>query len=315
MHATLTSNTLRSTITALCMGLVIGLPSLGNGANLVQPDLTAKKVFVATPPYAVLVNGVLTPVNILNKPRTFDLVSNAFINPASGVADAAYLQAWVSATSSQVSGAGITNAGIPGHIEKAGTRLMVRSVAGDQPVGGKCKAELGSYPMPNRKKVYWDTEVQLGSTEPGKAWALTKNAVSPTMIMQVKADDGVNPSLSIVADTDSLNPARLALSFNWRGGKAPKTTTVGRVNNISPNVPVRIVMEAYLDERETANGGQGYWRAWVNGALAASVVGPTLSSMAKLPHDWRLDAYMANDPCPNDQNRVTYWSRAKILVD
>ena len=314
MNATLTSNTLKSTITALCMGLVFGLPSLGNGANLVQPDLTAKKVFVATPPYAVLVNGTTTPINIANKPRTFDLVSNAFINPATGVADAACLMAWnppyVSVCNSQ-----ITNAGIPGHIEKVGTRLMVRTVTGDQPVGGKCKAELGSYPMPNRKKVYWDTEVQLGSTEPGKAWALTKNAVSPTMISQIQAEDGINPSLSIVADTDSLNPARLALSFNWRGGKAPKTTTVGRVNNLSPNVPVRIVMEAYLDERETANGGQGYWRAWVNGALAASVVGPTLSSMAKLPHDWRLDAYMANDPCPNDQNRVTYWSRAKILVD
>ncbi len=315
MNVTPTSNTIKTTLTALVLAWVIGLPSLGNGANIVQPDLTAKKVFVATPPYAVLVNGTTTPINIANKPRTFDLVSNAFINPATGVADAAYLQAWVPATSSQVSGAGITNAGIPGHIEKVGTNLMVRTVTGDQPVGGKCKAELGSYSVPNRKKVYWDIQVQLGSTEPGKAWILTKNGVSPTMIMQVKAGDGVNPSLSIVADTDSLDPTHLALSFNWRGGKALKTTTVASVNNISPNLPVPIVMEAFLDERETANGGQGYWRAWVNGTLAVSVDGPTLSGAATIPHDWRLDAYMANDPCPNPLSRVTYWSRAKLLVD
>ena len=326
MNAKLTSNTLKTTITAMFVGLVIGLPSLVNGADIAQPDLTATKTFVASDPYAVNVNGVNTAVSLGGKPRTYDFVSNPFINPNTGVADAATLMAtnpvggdWL------LSGSEITNAGISGHIEKQLGSLVLGTLVGDMPTAaGKCRAQMASFPVPNRKKVYWDMIVQLGSAD--HPWELTTPGVSPTLITQVKADDAQNPGISIYADTDPSNPGHLLLSFSWRGGKARICINVGKYYNITPNVPVRIVMEAFLDEREAADvlnvpaDKKGYWRVWVNGSLAVTLDGPTLPSLSKtggIPgvHTWDIDAYMYNDPCPNTLSRFTYWYRAKMLVD
>ena len=325
MNATLTSNTLKTTITAMFVGLVIGLPSLVNGADIAQPDLTAKKTFVASDPYVVNVNGVNKAVSLGGKLRTYDFVSNPIINPNTGVADAATLMATNPVGAWLLSGSKITNAGIPEHIEKQSNRLVLGTLAGDMPTAaGKCRAQMASFAVPNRKKVYWDMIVQLGSAD--HPWELTTPGVSPVLITQVKADDAINPGIAIYADTDLSNPGRLLLSFSWRGGTMTKCINVGKYYNITPNVPVRIVMEAFLDERDAADvvnvpaDQKGYWRAWVNGSLAMSLEGPTLPSVfnaGKIPgvHTWDLDAYMYNDPCPNTLSRFTFWYRAKMLVD
>ena len=115
-----------------------------------------------------------------------------------------------------------------------------------------------------------------------------------------------------------------------KGVQPAKLTNVGKAHNLERYVPVRIVQEAFLDERETADGGQGYWRVWVNGALIVNEVGPTLAATSGLPadpsrpvtmpHQLSLSSYPYNDPytdkpCPNEFNRYTYWYRAKMLVD
>ena len=360
MNATLTSNTLKTTITAMFVGLVIGLPSPANAAiadgyldftkeytdmdNIKyaakpaepQSDLTAKKIFVASDPYAVNVNGVNKAVSLGGKPRTYDFVSNPLVNPNTGVADAATLMATNPVGAWLLSGAKITNVGIPGHIEKQSNRLVLGTLVGDLPTaGGKCRAQLASFPVPNRKKVYWDIIVQLGSTD--RPWEFTAPSVSPVLITQVKADDAQNPGISIYADTQAADidpvtktmppPTRLLLSFTWRGGKAIKCFNVGKAFYISPNVPVKIVMEAFLDERESnfinpddPASGHGYWKVWVNGSMVVNLQGATLPSVfnaGKTPgvHTWDIDSYMYNDPCPNTLSRFTYWNRAKMLVD
>ena len=302
-------------IALLHAGCAAGPSPTGRAADAAQPDLSAKKTFVATPPYTVLVKGTPQAVPLWGKPRTYDFVGNSFVNPKIKAADADVMTAWDPAGSMRP-GNKITNEGMPGHIENKSGRLMVGSLAGDFPAVGKtCRAQVASYAVPSRQKVYWDYIVQLGSTEPGREWVITKPRASPVLISQLKALDAVNPSLAIIADSDPLNSSRLQLGFSWKGGHASKAINVGKAHNIAPNTPVRIVMEAFLDERETSEGGKGYWRAWVDGALVVNLDAPTLYADASTPHQWLIDTYMYNDPCPNNLNRFTYWDRAKMLTD
>ena len=311
-----------------------------------QPNLSAKKTFVAISPYSVLVNGTEQTVQIYNAPRTYDFVGDPFSNPNTGLPDIAAMLSWRSDPAEPLTqrGAGITADGKPGHIEKLDSRrLMLAVVAGDEPSSWVvCKSQITSYAVPSRQKVYWDYIVQFGSPmqdqdpaqDPDKQtqWDLTAPGTHPVMISQLKPSSftGYTP-LSIYVDTDTRHPSKLLLSFTMRKGVQPaKLTNVGKAHNLERYVPVRIVQEAFLDERETADGGQGYWRAWVNGALIVNEVGPTLAATSGLPadpsqpvttpHQLSLSSYPYNDPytdkpCPNEFNRYTYWYRAKMLVD
>ena len=309
-----------------------------------QPNLSAKKTFVATPPYSVLVNGVEQNVQLYDAPRTYDFVGNPFSDPNTGLPDIAAMMSWRSDPAEPLTqrGSGITAAGKPGHIEKLDSRsLMLAVVAGDEPSTWKvCKSQITSYAVPSRQKVFWDYIVQFGShpknpeLDPEKQpkWDLTAPGTHPVMISQLKPSNftGYTP-LSIYVDTDTRHRSKLLLSFTMRKGVQPaKLTNVGKAHNLERYVPVRIVQEAFLDEREIADGGQGYWRVWVNGALVVNEIGPTLAATSGLPadpsqpvttpHQLSLSSYPYNDPytdkpCPNEFNRYTYWYRAKMLVD
>ncbi len=44
-------------------------------------------------------------------------------------------------------------------------------------------------------------------------------------------------------------------------------------------------------------------------------IGPTLTYGVTNPHQWMLDAYLYNDPCPSGLNRYVFFERAEMLTD
>lgn len=60
-------------------------------------------------------------------------------------------------------------------------------------------------------------------------------------------------------------------------------------------MPIHIFIEAYMDEREAADGGQGYWKVWANDQLIVNITAPTLSSIASDPALMTAATYMFYD--------------------
>lgn len=289
--------------------------ALSGMANVIGGfDTSGLSVFIATSPYSVLLNGAPFSVSLGGKSRTYDYVSTgAFINPSTGVTDFGVVQA------NGLTLSPVPANGIPGRIEYKGGRLMIRTVPGDTITAGKCRSQASSFPIPSRQRLFWDMTVQLGSDTPGEEWLLTPRRVSPTLIFQVKQTEPVipgrtaNPSLAVIADTDELDTTKVLLSFNSKGGTTNTISIDGVRHGLSRHIPINIFMEAYMDERETAEGGQGYWKAWVNGTLVMDVVGPTLSAFGTTPANMFADVYMYNDlDC--SRYRVTYWDKLQMLV-
>jgi len=280
-------------------------------------DAARLRHFVALPPYSVLVNGQARPIDLGAKPRHFDFSGNRpFVNPATGVADIATLLAWTAhgdvQTAPVLSGSRITNQGIAGRIYQSRGRTLLTYVAGDQPVAGKCRSQMASYPVPARRRFLFDLSFQLGEPQPGREWHMTAAGKNPAVIWQLKAPD-VIPSLAIVVDTDPDDPERLQIFFSRKGGSSPAVARLGNALAVSPGQPVRLLMDVFLDERELAAGGRGYWRVWANGRLVVDVFGPTLSSFAKEAHQWFLALYLYNDPKPLPFSRTVVWGRARML--
>lgn len=278
-------------------------------------DTSGLTVFTATHPYSVLLNGTPYSVSLGGKSRTFDFVSTgAFINPNTGATDFGVIQA------NGLTLSPVPANGIPGHIEYKSGRLMIRTVLGDTITAGKCRSQPSSFPIPSRQRLFWDMTVQLGSDTPGEEWLLTPRQVSPTLIFQVKQTEAVipgrtaNPSLAIIADTDELDPSKVLLSFNRKGGTTNTISVDGIKHGLGRHVPINIFIEAFMDERETADGGQGYWKTWVNGVLVTDAVGPTLSAYGITPANAMLDVYMYNDVTCNNYYRVTYWDKFQMLT-
>lgn len=274
-------------------------------------------VFAAKPPYAVLVNGWEVAVNLGERPRSFDFGGERpFVNPATGVPDMATFNAWNVAkdgrAASILSGTQITNEGIPGRIFKDKGRTVLAYVAGDQPVAGKCRSQLASYPVPSRQRYLFDLSFQLGEDLPGRQWHLTPTGVSPAVLWEMKAPDMI-PSLTMGVDTDPDEPGRLRLFFGRKGGKQSNVVKVGSPINVAPNQPMRLLMDVFLDERESLQGGQGYWRVWVNGTLVVDSFGPTLSALASAPHQWFLNLYLYNNAQPLPYSRSVFWRQARML--
>jgi len=325
------SNLSKTVALALAVGFA-GFSTAACSANIAQPDLSTLSTFVAKPPYTVFVQGVPQAVDLGGVSRTFDFVGIPFVNPITKVSDGQTLQSW-NPVKTTLAGSAITNSGMPLHIEKIekttlsgngvaseGRWLKLAILTGDNPVAGKCRAQMTSFALPtfpreNNKVVYWDYTVQFGSKELGQPWTLTQTGISPVVIAGIAPPDvGGSGAMSISADTDPLDPSKLMLIFGYRGGMMTGQTRVGEVHYIEPNKPVSIVMEAMLDERETANGGQGYWRGWVNGNLVVTVDGPTLLGAAKKPHQWSIANYMYNDPLTSTISRHVYFQRARLLT-
>ncbi len=70
-----------------------------------------------------------------------------------------------------------------------------------------------------------------------------------------------------------------------------------------------------MDERETADGGQGYWKIWVNNQLIVNTVVPTLSSYATDPALMTAATYMYYDTDCIGKYRVSYWDKLQMMID
>lgn len=289
-------------------GYTAALIEAGNLSN------AALSVFSAVPAYSISVNGQAKAVNIGSKPRYFDFSGErAFVNPATGVSDIAAINAASdSATALILGGDRITNVGIPGRVFKHDGRTIIRYVAGDPPVAGKCRSQMATYPVPARQRLLFDFALQFGESAEGHEWHLTPPGDSPAVIWQMKAPE-VQPSLAVVVDTDPARPDGLLLSFSRKSAFASTALRVGNLIRIKRNQPLRMLMDAYLDEREIGAGGRGYWRVWINGKQILDTFGPTLSAVAQEPHQWFLSLYLYNNAQPLPFNRSVIWKRARML--
>lgn len=283
------------------------------------------KPFVAVPPYSVPVLGKSKPVGLWSRTkgrevaRTFDYGGDApFVNPTTGVSDFGALQAWDGQKGMAVTLAGdaITNAGFRGRIEKRNGSTMVRYVAGDGVVAGKCRAQIVSYAIPTRTLVRWELLVAFGADNKEDYWPLTPPGQSPVLFWQVKAADLLgNPSLAAIVDTDPNDPSNsLTIFFSIKGGKTTNSPKrIGQVYGIPRNTQIPIVIEAFLDEREAAEGGLGRQRAWVNNALVVDSVGPNLQ-WGRSVYIWYMNVYLYNEAAPVPYSRSSFWKAAKMSV-
>lgn len=288
--------------------------ALREDGNLTKDRL---HVFVAESPYSILVDGRQMTVSLDSHPRYFDFGGEKpFVNPLTGVADMATFNAWNLGRDgrpvSVLAGTQITNAGVPGRIFKDQGRTVLAYVAGDQPVAGKCRSQLSSYPVPSRRRFLFDLSFQLGERAAGREWRMTPPRESPVVLWQLKAPD-VIPSMAIGADTDPDDPGRLLLFFSRKGGSSLDVTKVGKSVSVVPNQPLRLLMDVFLDDREVSAGGSGYWRVWANGTLVVDLVGPTLSALAREPHQWFMALYLYNSPQPLPFSRTVFWGQARML--
>lgn len=297
----------------------------GMSAALVQAaqsdtglDTGRLRPFLAVPPYSVLVNGQAQAIELGGKPRQFDFSGNRpFVNPRTGVADSATLLAWNvrgdRLAGPVLSGKRISNEGIAGRVYQSGGRTLLTYVAGDLPVAGKCRSQMASFPVPAHRRFLFDLSFQAGEQKAGREWHMTPAGKSPALIWQLKAPD-VIPSLAIVVDSDPDDPRRLQVFFSRKGGSSPAVVKVGNALSLNSGQPVRLLMDVFFDERDAARGGRGYWRVWANGRLVVDVAGPTLSSVARQPHQWFLALYLYNDAEPLPFSRTIAWGHAKMLT-
>jgi hypothetical protein len=191
---------------------------------------------------------------------------------------------------------------------------MVRYNAGDGITAGKCRTQVNSYPIPPRTHVRWELEVAFGADDAENTWVLTPPMESRVLFWQVKSTVPGNPSMQAVVDTDSNDPTKsLSITFLRKGGRAAGFTHVGRVNGIPRNTLVPITIEAFLDERETADGGKGRMKVWVSGIAVGDVVGPTLT-WGQGVHNWSMDMYLYSEPRPYRYTRASFWKVARMFV-
>lgn len=307
------------------------------------PGARADRAFVATEPYVLNIMGSMTPSSLEGAPRTHDFSGGApFVNPATGKADPWMIQAWDPAFAASfdppLSGTHdlenpqITNAGFPGRVDKRVINgeavTMVRYNAGDGITEGKDRSQLNSWAVPPRTHVRWELEVAFGNadgvndwtlTPPGSwifdgtDWVLTPQA-SPVLFWQLRLKGlSIHPALAAHVDTDATDPTKLMILFAQKRSDADSPVEIARVNGIPRHTQIPIVIEAFLDERQTAQGGKGMVQIWVGNKLVVEKAGPTLSP-GRGEHSWQLDAYLWNEARPYRYTRSVFWKTARMIV-
>ncbi len=292
------------------------------------PGASANGAFIATEPYVVNIQDTQVTIPLWGSARSNDFSGNTpFVNTQTGKSDAAQIQAWdpvfAASFTPPLSGSynlnvsQITNDGFPGRVDKQTVNdspvTMVRYNAGDNITEGKCRSQLNAFAIPPRTHVRWDLEVAFGNADGINDWVLTPTGASPVLFWQMHSMNQSNPPLAANVDTDANDASKLMVTFFQRVGTATAPKEIGRVNGISRNTMVPIVIEAFLDERSIEEGGKGLLQISVNNTLTIEKAGPTLALGTK-PHWWSMDMYLWNEPLPYPYSRASFWKTARMLV-
>lgn len=281
-------------------------------------------VFVAQDPYVILVNDQPQAIDLGGVPITFDFGGSApFINPNTGVGDFDTLQFWDANQGKAVTlnnWAAVTEApnGVPGRIFKAKqvshqSYTAIGYKAGDRIVEGALRTQLNTYPVPSRRRFIWDFVTRFGGKNLKSPWAFTPRGTHPGVVWELQTD-GMDPALAMVVDTDPDRPHKLALHFDAHTDPSVPATRLGIATRLAPKKDIRVVIDAFLDERQQADGGQGYVKVWVNGKKVADAERPTLTAQTTEPHYWKMAMYLYKDTSPLSSSLFGYWKRARMLV-
>lgn len=280
-----------------------------------QTASSADKVFINEPGSLVRVGQTAFVVDVDGLPRIHDFgLSGGFVSASTGASNVATLIAGTASGNLLVmSSKAILANGINGQIERTKLGVRIATPAGYGKTGEPCRSQASSFAVPTDQELKWEFDLQFGSHARGEAWELTTHGKDPALIWQVKAPD-LQPALAMIVDTDPSDATKLQLHWSEKAGKATHVRRMGQTGGISPNRRVRVVIRAVLDEREGHDGGKGYMQVYVDDRPVVHYVGPTLSAVASLPHQWFFGVYRYLTICPSSLARVTYWRQARLLL-
>ena len=320
-------------VTLNCLILLMVVSSFAQnyimpGSLINYPGASLNNPFVATIPYVVNIQGVDVTIPLYGSSRTFDYSGNVpFINPVTGNADPAMMQAWdpVFAQSFvpplsgdyNLPGYLIINSGFPGRVEKqmfAGIPTnMTRYNAGNGTTAGCPRSKLLSYAVPPLTHVRWELELSFGKTDGTNDWILHSSGSNQVLFWQLKSNSQGNPALSANVDTDNLDSTKLMIYFARRTGGDPNPSVIGEIHGLERHTMISIIIESFLDERLTSNGGMGLIQAWVNGTLVSEALGPTLV-IGTNPHWWDFGVYDWSQNAPYPYTMAIFFKTAKMFV-
>jgi hypothetical protein len=300
-------------------GLAVGSDAFGGWpiSEISYPGASLSRPFTASDPYVVQIMGIHKPVSLAGQARTHDFSGDVpFVDATTGAPQPGTLQGFDQATGGARTYFGnlIRGEGISGRIEKLGRYTMIRYVANDGTTAGKCRTQLNSFPIPPRTRVRWELSVAFGGEDTENQWHLSPPRTSPVAFWQTKSPSGANPSMFAVVDTDPRDPGNsLALYFFRKGGREQSISLVATVHGIARGVSVPIIIDAFLDERPSTEGGKGRMQVTVNGAVVANVIGPTLI-WGEGAHNWAISMYLFEEARPYPHTRASFWQTARLFV-
>jgi hypothetical protein len=273
------------------------------------------KTFVAAPPYAPEVAGVPQFFDLAGKVRNFDFGGDApFVNASTGISDIATINVWdpvtnraITLTSSKI---GIS--GVKKRVFKEDGYTAIGYVGGDGIVEGKLRTQINSFPIPSRKRFAWDLSFRLGGGGLNSPWVFTPKGVAPAGLWQLKTV-GLPPTLVMAVDTDPVDSKKLALNFDARLDPNKSATRLGGIGGLEPLTDIDVGIEAFLDERSIAQGGEGFLRITVNDKLVVDQWGPVLQQSVSRPYNWSVGMYLYSNTTPLDFDRFVYWKRARLI--
>jgi hypothetical protein len=289
------------------------------------PDLVNKKLFVASPPYAVLTRHGVKSVTLApypsksQVPRTHDFV-DAFIDPTTKRPNALSLQSAHAEAGGVVHRNFYENSvpvfgpqGAPGRAEKRSEGLRMAYLPNDPPSGDRLRTQINSYALPTRTPLTWDLSLRFGG--PGEPWPVRPFTTSPVLIWQIIQFSSGFPPIGLIVDTDPADNSKIFLTVFQRGSNVAAYSQRWTLNGLEPGRFHDIVIQATLDDRDPAEGGIGQLRVWVNGQLVAQRDGRNLMKEVNDVHRWAFGVYQTNEPKPINLTRATTWRRARLLVD
>ncbi|RZI79042.1 MAG: hypothetical protein EOP38_26385, partial [Rubrivivax sp.] len=174
--------------------------------------------------------------------------------------------------------------------------------------------QVNSYSIPTRRALTWDLSFKFGGDKVGEAWPTVKYTSSPVLIWQVIQSTRGYPPMVLMVDTDPADSNKLLLILAWRSTNTVAYTNRWTVASLAKNQYHDLVIQANLDERETAAGGRGQLRMWINGQLAADLNQRTLFPDLDDTYRWVVALYQTNEPSPIALTRVMKWRRARMMV-